>query len=121
MGMRAEPAQEAAGMAPAEAAAGWIEVEVVRAERGYCRSLRLRLPPATVLSQAVERSGLLHASRFSAPVAGYAVYGERADPERRLQNGDRIELLAALVTDPKQARRRRAGRAPTGRRPGQRP
>lgn len=109
-------------MTPAEAA-GWIEVEVVRAERGYCRSLRLRLPSAAVLGQAVERSGLLHASRFSAPVAGYAVYGERADPGRPLQNGDRIELLAALVTDPKQARRRRAGWTPAAgrRRPGQRP
>ncbi len=39
---------------------------------------------------------------------GVAVFGERAGPDTPLRDGDRVELLRALQTDPKDARRRRA-------------
>lgn len=41
-------------------------------------------------------------------VAGYAVFGVRADAHTRLHEGDRVELLRPLRIDPKEARRRRA-------------
>lgn len=40
--------------------------------------------------------------------AGYAIHGERVEAGRVLQDGDRLELLAPLLVDPKEARRRRA-------------
>lgn len=39
-----------------------------------------------------------------------AVFGERATHDRRLADGDRIEMLRPLVADPKDSRRRRAAR-----------
>lgn len=38
------------------------------------------------------------------------VFGERATPDTKLADGDRIEVYRALKLDPKEARRRRAGR-----------
>ncbi|NYZ63331.1 RnfH family protein [Luteimonas deserti] len=45
-------------------------------------------------------------------VAGYAVFGVRADTGTVLRDGDRLELLRALEADPKEARRRRAALRP---------
>ena len=36
------------------------------------------------------------------------IHGERVDRERRLAQGDRVELYRPLEVDPKEARRRRA-------------
>lgn len=41
-------------------------------------------------------------------IAGYAVFGVRAEVATRLREGDRVELLRPLRIDPKEARRRRA-------------
>jgi hypothetical protein len=43
-----------------------------------------------------------------------AVFGKEVGPEARLRDGDRLELLRALPTDPKLARRARAGAGRTG-------
>lgn len=43
--------------------------------------------------------------------AGIAIYGKRIEVDTALQEGDRLELLEALLVDPKDNRRRRAGRA----------
>ena len=43
--------------------------------------------------------------------AGLAIHGERAIDASVLHDGDRLELLRALVIDPKTARRVRATRA----------
>ncbi|MDR2872275.1 MAG: RnfH family protein [Xanthomonadaceae bacterium] len=41
-------------------------------------------------------------------VAGYAIFGVVVPPDTPLCDGDRVELLRPLTTDPKEARRRRA-------------
>jgi putative ubiquitin-RnfH superfamily antitoxin RatB of RatAB toxin-antitoxin module len=39
------------------------------------------------------------------------IYGKVASPGHRLAEGDRVEVYRPLALDPKEARRRRAGRA----------
>ncbi|MDR2173817.1 MAG: RnfH family protein [Burkholderiales bacterium] len=39
---------------------------------------------------------------------GYAIFGQPAEPETPLHDGDRVELLQPLRCDPKESRRRRA-------------
>ena len=81
-----------------------MKVEVIRAWPRRHEARMLTLPPFATVADAVAASGL-----GGAGVAGHAVFGERVDATHRLREGDRVELLAALQADPKEARRRRAG------------
>lgn len=42
------------------------------------------------------------------PLAGMAIFGKRVTETTVLHEGDRLELLRALLADPKQSRRKRA-------------
>lgn len=44
--------------------------------------------------------------------AALAVFGREVGADHVLREGDRLELLRALPTDPKRARRERAGQGP---------
>ena len=80
-----------------------MKVEVVLAWPRRFESVLLELPPDATVADAVQRSGL--------PLDGvvaYAVHGLRAEPQRALRDGDRVEMLRPLQADPKDARRRRA-------------
>ncbi len=82
-----------------------IRIEVVRAwpRRHLAETLELH-DGATVVDA-------LAACRIPMDGLGaYAIHGERVDGDTRLHDGDRLELLAPLRLDPKEARRRRAGR-----------
>ena len=81
-----------------------MKVEVIRAWPRRHEARMLFLPPFATVADAVAASGM-----WTADVAGYAVFGERVDETHRVREGDRVELLAALQADPKEARRRRAG------------
>lgn len=82
-----------------------LRIEVLRAwPRRHC-SVQLELPAGATVAEAVAACGLPQDE-----VAGYAVFGELAQPARPLRDGDRVELLEALRLDPKEARRRRARR-----------
>lgn len=82
-----------------------IRVEVVRAWPRRHEAVNVDLPEGATVADAVEASGL-----SSVDHVGVAVYGEAASGDQVLRNGDRVELLRALTIDPKEARRRRAGR-----------
>ena len=86
-----------------------MKVEVVRAWPRYAETRVLELPDAATVADAVRESGL-----DLEGVAEYAVFGERAEESRVLREGDRVELLAGLIADPKEARRKRAGQAGVG-------
>lgn len=91
-------------------------VEVIFAEAG--RAWRLRLPAADGLT-AGDVLAALPVQAPGWPEAAYApaamaVFGREVGPEVRLRDGDRLELLRALPTDPKLARRARAGTGRTG-------
>jgi uncharacterized protein len=83
------------------------QVRVVRAWPARHLDWLLQLDDAATVADAVadvqaRAPEALHA------VAGYAVFGVRAQADMLLRDGDRLELLEALQADPKDARRRRA-------------
>lgn len=85
--------------------AATIRVEVVRAWPRRHASVRLELSAGATVSEAMAACGLELDG-----ITGQAVFGERVEPADMLRDGDRLELLQPLLVDPKEARRRRAGR-----------
>ena len=81
-------------------------MEVVLALPREHRLVTLQLPEGATVEDAVHASGLPMAG-----IDGYAVFGLRVAADALLREGDRVELLRPLLLDPKEARRRRAGRA----------
>lgn len=65
----------------------------------------LELDEGLSVLEALERAG-----RPLRPGEGLAVYGRRVAPEAVLHDGDRLEVAAPLLVDPREARRRRAER-----------
>ena len=91
-------------------------VEVIYAEAG--RAWRLRLPATAGLTAGDVLGGLRQRApdwpeAAYAPVA-LAVFGREVVGDALLRDGDRLELLRALPTDPKLARRTRAGAGKPG-------
>ena len=66
---------------------------------------------ALAASGIVARLGL-----FEAPLS-YAIFGQPAERETPVRDGDRVELLRPLVADPKARRRKRAAEHPLPRPP----
>ncbi len=81
-----------------------MKIEVVAAWPDRCAARVLDLPEGATALQPCSASGLAEGH----PLAGMAVFGRRVSDATILHDGDRLELLRALVIDPKQARRRRA-------------
>lgn len=95
--------------------ASMIRIEVAYALPGCQRLLEVEVPAGTTLEEAVERSGIrvLHPEiDLGAMRAG--IFGRRAPPNAVLREGDRVEIYRPLVADPKEARRRRAGKDKRG-------
>ena len=82
-----------------------IRVEVIRAWPRRHASVALQLAEGATVVDALEACGLPQEG-----IEGYAVFGERVGRDASLNDGDRLELLQPLLLDPKEARRRRAGR-----------
>lgn len=81
-----------------------MNITVVAAwSASHVQSLALQLPERATVAEALAVAGL-----EAFPLAGLAVFGQRATLQTVLAEGDRLELLRALVTDPKEARRLRA-------------
>jgi putative ubiquitin-RnfH superfamily antitoxin RatB of RatAB toxin-antitoxin module len=80
-----------------------MRVGVLRAWPEGHECVELQLPEGATVADALQASGLPCDG-----MAGFAVFGVRADASTRLHDGDRVELLRPLLVDPKQARRRRA-------------
>ncbi|WP_202908982.1 RnfH family protein [Cognatilysobacter segetis] len=81
-----------------------IRVEIIRAWPRRHESRWIELPDGATVDQALAACG--------EEADAVAVFGERAAGERVLVDGDRVEILRPLIADPKDARRRRAARAP---------
>jgi uncharacterized protein len=84
---------------------GRIHVEVVQAWPRSYESARVDLPEGATVAEAIAAAGLTPGGHV-----GVAVYGDIATADQRLRDGDRVELLRPLTIDPKEARRRRAGK-----------
>lgn len=92
----------------ANPAAGF-DVEVVYALPGHYWSFRLHLPAGSTVADALgaANEGLTEAGVAIDPDR-LAVYSRPVTLDTPLRDGDRLELLRPLSTDPKQARRDRA-------------
>lgn len=91
-----------------------IDIEIVWVEAdGSIGRRAIELPAGSRVRDALaslssdERGAALLDALARAQLA-VAIYGERCDESTALHGGDRVELLAGLVADPKLARRRRA-------------
>jgi putative ubiquitin-RnfH superfamily antitoxin RatB of RatAB toxin-antitoxin module len=87
-----------------------MKVTVVWASAGMQDLVALDVEPGTTAADAVARSGLAAAYGFDAASGALSIFGRRIPPTTRLAEGDRVELARPLIADPKEARRRRAGR-----------
>lgn len=92
------------------------DIEVVYALPDRAEVRTVRMAPGATLREAVERSGLL--AQFPEIDLGrhaLGIFGCRREPDEPVAAGDRIEIYRPLLSDPKEARRRRAGRGRPGR------
>jgi putative ubiquitin-RnfH superfamily antitoxin RatB of RatAB toxin-antitoxin module len=97
-------------MASVEAAdAATITVEVAYSAAPHLiERVALRLPAGSTALQALRASGL--GDRLGAPLLEtltLGLWGRAIEPGTVLRDRDRLELLRALVVDPKEARRQR--------------
>ena len=84
---------------------GRVRVEVVQAWPRRHEAVCVDLPEGATIAEAITAAGLTPSAHV-----GVALHGDIATVDQRLRDGDRVELLRPLTIDPKEARRRRAGK-----------
>lgn len=95
-------------MAPADAAAGDIAVEVAFSPRaGEVEVVALRLPEGSTLADAVSASGLLQRHGLDPAALRAGVWSRPFPADTVLRERDRVEIYRPLLVDPKEARRQR--------------
>lgn len=82
-----------------------MKIEVALAQAGGCRLETVELAAGATVADALAASGL-----GEEDFAAVAVFGDIVQRHRPLRDGDRVDLLPALVADPIAARRQRAAR-----------
>jgi hypothetical protein len=88
-----------------------ISVSVVYALPAGATEIELELPAGSSVADALARSGLeARHPDIDFAAAGVGVYGVRVALDTKLSDGDRVEIYRPLQADPKELRRRRAGR-----------
>jgi putative ubiquitin-RnfH superfamily antitoxin RatB of RatAB toxin-antitoxin module len=86
-----------------------IQVEVAYARERAQALLVVNGPQGLSVSDAIERSGILQRfPEIDLKVNKVGVFGKSARLDQALQSGDRVEIYAPLIADPKQARKDRA-------------
>ncbi|PJK02504.1 RnfH family protein [Lysobacteraceae bacterium NML75-0749] len=81
-----------------------MKIEILAVWSEHVQSQTLALADGATVADALAASTL--ARDF--PLAGMAIFGKRVTETTVLHEGDRLELLRALLADPKQSRRKRA-------------
>lgn len=83
-----------------------MRIEVIRAWPRRHEAVMLALPDGATVADALAAAEFPQQDTY----ASVAIHGETAALDRPLRDGDRVELLRPLLLDPKEARRRRAGK-----------
>ena len=87
-----------------------IAVQVCYALPGSTSMSTLHVHAGSTLAQAIEASGILaQFPELDLAVNRTGIFGKLKTPDTVVREGDRIEIYRALLADPKDARRRRAG------------
>jgi putative ubiquitin-RnfH superfamily antitoxin RatB of RatAB toxin-antitoxin module len=75
----------------------------------------MAVPEGTTIGDVIRLSGMLENCPGVDPAAGrVGIFNRIRPPDTPLRNGDRVEIYRPLRADPKEARRRRAGRKRSG-------
>lgn len=86
-----------------------ILVEVAYALPQKQEVLSLKVRPGAVVSEAIERSGILRDfPEIDLASAKVGIYGKLVKLDAVLRDKDRIEIYRPLIADPKEIRRKRA-------------
>lgn len=86
-----------------------IAVEVVLAMPTRQELVSLEVSEGTTLAEAITLSGLPDRfDGFELDLNKVGIFGQKADPQRVLAAGDRVEIYRPLIADPKEVRRQRA-------------
>lgn len=89
-----------------------IQVEVCFAREREQALIAVKGPVGLTVAEAIERSGILdRLPEIDLKVNKVGVFGKLAKLDQALQSGDRVEIYAPLIADPKQARKDRASEA----------
>ncbi|BFM08665.1 RnfH family protein [Halioxenophilus aromaticivorans] len=96
-----------------------ITVEVAYALPNKQKIIALQVEPGTTALQAVRLSHIdQEFPEIDIETAKMGIFGQalgtkglKKAPEHELQEGDRVEIYQPLISDPKEARRRRAAKA----------
>jgi len=83
---------------------GTIVVEVVYARPERQELVELEVPAGTTAGEAVRRSGLAGEGGETQP-GDIGIFGEHVEVDRKLEDGDRVEIYRPLIADPKEVRR----------------
>ena len=88
-----------------------VRVEVVYARKHDACQIPLDVARGSTLREAVVRSGILEKfPEIDLAVNAAGVFSQRRELDDIVEEGDRIEIYRPLEVDPKEARRRRAGK-----------
>ena len=88
-----------------------LAATVAYAAPGIEELVAVTLPVNATVAQAIAKSGLVERLQLHDQELEVAIFGQRAQLDTPLANGDRIELTRALRADPKDVRRARARRS----------
>lgn len=87
-----------------------MQVQLVRAMPHRCELVDVEVAEGACVGDALATAGW----QLDASFIALAVFGQAASLQTALHPGDRVELLRPLLLDPKQARRKRAGKTARG-------
>ncbi|EIC20641.1 RnfH family protein [Thiorhodovibrio frisius] len=86
-----------------------IGVEVVYARQAAQTLLKLKAAPGVTAGEAIQRSGILRLRpEIDLSVNKLGIFGKPIKAEQALGDGDRVEIYAPLIADPKQAKKKQA-------------
>ena len=86
-----------------------INVEVVIAYRDRAETKKLQLADGATVTEALEAAGW-QARLDAGEAAAVGIFGQPANADVPLRDGDRVELYRPLLRDPREARRELAAR-----------
>lgn len=86
-----------------------IKIELVYALPHEQTLLKLDVPPASTITDAVKLSGLLEKyPEIDLAKSKFGLFGKLSKADTVLREKDRIEIYRPLIADPKEVRRKRA-------------
>jgi putative ubiquitin-RnfH superfamily antitoxin RatB of RatAB toxin-antitoxin module len=83
-----------------------VEVAYAEPQRQFLR--RVELQDGATVADAILASGIQREFAVDVSALAVGIWSRPVDRERRLRDGDRVELYRPLQVDPKESRRRRA-------------